>query len=446
MVGLLPLMLSTVTPPSKPPTALHCLTLASAGAHDLPVGVRRALADAATAVVHHRGGATLPPPGEKKEADAAQLLICASANMDEVLALLGAWAGVPPWPVSLLSPPLAAAVHEELVLAGVQAWAAIDAIDETGLAALLARSLARWRREAALRVELVQLRTRMDERKWVDKAKGLLMVARGMGEDEAFGLLRRAAMHANLRLGEVSRSVVDAAQWAEAINRAGQLRMQAQRLSRLAAQALAGVDVPRSREQRGQSAARVNENLLFLDSLGLLDEAAAAALDRTKAAWQSLQAAWAPRMAAPAMAVIDAAAEALLQSADDLTAALERASGRRALRIINLCGRQRMLAERLAKDALLALTQAPAPGTGLAATADEFEKAVRELENAPLTSPEIRAALGRARDEWLRLARGVQGIHRPQGGLELVRSAEALVDTFDDLAAQYEHSVQVIMS
>ncbi|MDM0059197.1 ANTAR domain-containing protein [Variovorax fucosicus] len=445
MVSLLPLMLSTVTPHSNTPISLHCLTPGSAGAHDLPEGVRRALADPGLAVVHHREFGTLPPPSDKKEADEAQLLICAPADMGKVLELLGAWAGSPPWPVSLLSPPLDAAVHEELIRAGVHAWAAVDAINEAGLAALLARSRARWRREAALRVELVQLRTRMDERKWVDKAKGLLMLARGMGEDEAFALLRRAAMHANLRLGEVSRSVVDAAQWAEAINRAGQLRMQAQRLSRLAAQALAGVDVSRSREQRGQSVERVQENLGFLDGLGLVDEAAAA-LDRTKAAWRSLQAAWTPRVAAPAMAVIDAAAEALLRSADALTAVLERASGRRALRIINLCGRQRMLAERLAKDALLALTQAPDQGPGLASTADEFEKALRELENAPLTSPEIRTALGKARDEWLRLARGVQGINRPQGGLELVRSAEALVDTFDHLAAQYEHSVQVIMS
>jgi AmiR/NasT family two-component response regulator len=422
---------------------LHFLMPDAAGAHGLPEGVRRALADPEIAVTHHRGLETLPQ-GEK-QGEEAQVLICAPADIGKVLELLGALAGSPPWPVSLLSPSLGAAVHQDLIRAGVHAWADIDATNERDLPALLARAQARWSRETALRVELVQLRTRMDERKWVDKAKGLLMLARDMGEDEAFGLLRRTAMHANLRLGEVSRSVVDAAQWAEAINRAGQLRMQAQRLSRLAAQAMAGVDVPRSREQRRQSSERVQENLGFLGSLGLVDEASAA-LDRTEAAWRSLEAALTPRVAAKAMAVIDAAAEALLRSADALTTALECASGRRALRIINLCGRQRMLAERLAKDALLALTKESEQVPRLASTADEFEKALLELELAPLTSPEIRTALGRARDEWLRLARGVRGINKPQGGLELVRAAEALVETFDHLAAQYEHSVQVIMS
>ena len=58
----------------------------------------------------------------------------------------------------------------------------------------------------------------------------------------------------------------------------------------------------------------------------------------------------------------------------------------------------------------------------------------------------MRAALAAARDEWLRLARSLQNLGRPQGGTALARSAEALVDTFDQLAAQYERSLQVILS
>ena len=75
--------------------------------------------------------------------------------------------------------------QEALVRCGVHAWAALDRTDEDGLRSLLVRARARFERETLLRSELVQLRTRMDERKSVDKAKGLLMLARGMGEDEA---------------------------------------------------------------------------------------------------------------------------------------------------------------------------------------------------------------------------------------------------------------------
>ena len=119
----------------------------------------------------------------------------------------------------------------------------------------------------------------------------------------------------------------------------------------------------------------------------------------------------------------------------------------RALRIVNICGRQRMRAQRLAKDALLASTIAAEASRGrLLPTMNEFEAALSELERAPLSSPEIRAALVAARDEWLRLVGGVQALDSAEGRATLVRSSEALVDTFERLTASYEHSLQVIMS
>ncbi|MDM0036271.1 type IV pili methyl-accepting chemotaxis transducer N-terminal domain-containing protein [Variovorax sp. J22P271] len=360
---------------------------------------------------------------------------------EPVLEALRTWAGLPPCALGLVSAPLDDAAHAQLVALGVHAWTPVDRIDAPALAALQARADARWQREAALRTELDALRTRLDERKWVDRAKGLLMSARGIGEDEAFGLLRGAAMHANLRLGEVSRSVLEAAQWADAINRAGQLRMLSQRLVRVAAQALAGIDVRRARVLRTQSTERVKHNLDHLATLAL-GVPASAALDRVRSAWQELETALAARGAAPALAAVDARAEALLLAAEALTEALEASGARRALRIVNLCGRQRMRAQRLAKEALLA---APSQER-MAATMDEFEAALRELEAAPLSSPEIRAALAVARDEWLHLMRGVRALDSAEGRASLVRASDALVDTFEQLTAAYEHSLQVIMS
>jgi hypothetical protein len=117
------------------------------------------------------------------------------------------------------------------------------------------------------------------------------------------------------------------------------------------------------------------------------------------------------------------------------------------LRIVNLCGRQRMRVQRLAKDALLAaMLPGGAWSAHLASTMDAFEASLLELERAPLSSPEIRAALNGARDEWLRLVRGVRQAERAEGRAELVRASEVLVDTFDRLTASYEHSLQVIMS
>ena len=380
---------------------------------------------------------------------APQLIVlhmAALADAAAALDLLRTWAGVPPCPVVLLSATLASALHEEFAALGVHAWGRADASDANELQGVLARARSRWLRECELRDELERLRTQIDERKWVDRAKGLLMAARGIDEDDAFRLLRVAAMHANLRLGEVSRSVVEAAQWAEAVNRAGQLRMLSQRLARLAAQTVADVDVRGSRMQRTDSLRRVELNLEHLATLGL-QGAAAQAFDRARSAWQALVATLKPRATLAALVAIDTQAETLLEAAETLTDELELSGARRALHIVNLCGRQRMRAQRVAKDALFAALLPGGPWRErLVSTIDTFEATSLELERAPLSSPEIRDALAGARDEWLRLLRGVRSADRSEGRAELVRASEVLLDAFDALTASYEHSLQVVMS
>lgn len=460
------LLTDRATTMPNPMTSLHLVLIEHAdGSAEPPPAVRLALEAAhGWRVTVHAGvaGFLRARPGPASDAGAVDgsdptretnvgVLICASSGIAGVfdglrrMAASDAVAGDLPWPVGMVSPPLDAAAHEALVEAGVQAWTGLDALDAPTLRALCDRAGARWRRERALRSELVHLRTRMDERKWVDKAKGLLMVARDMAEDEAFTLLRSAAMHANLRLGEVARAVVDAAQWAEAVNRAGQLRMLSQRLARLAAQIMVKIEPTGSLDQRRAVAARVEENIAYLARLPA-EPACVAALARVRKAWAAFVAVWRPRTVPHDMVRIDAAAEALLEGAETLAEALQAASGRRALRIVNLCGRQRMLAERIAKSALQATFWLEVDAALLPDSAKAFEAALVELEQAPLTSPEVRAALTAAREEWLRLARSLQGLGKPQGGVALARSAEALVDTFDQLAAQYERSLQVILS
>ncbi|MEO6185768.1 MAG: ANTAR domain-containing protein [Steroidobacteraceae bacterium] len=52
----------------------------------------------------------------------------------------------------------------------------------------------------------------MADRKLVDRAKGILMKQRGIGEERAYELMRKAAMDANLRLAQVAQSVITAAE------------------------------------------------------------------------------------------------------------------------------------------------------------------------------------------------------------------------------------------
>lgn len=356
---------------------------------------------------------------------------------------------VQPGPVSAFGPPPANLA--EALAAGLTGWWPLPVLaDPASLAAALACDEARWQQAAALRAELARARGQLDERKWVDRAKGVLMSARGIGEDEAFRLLRGAAMHANLRVGEVSRSVIEASQWAEAINRAGQLRMLSQRLVKLAAQRLAGVEARRARTLQEEAAERVQGNLDHLAASPPLAQAPAAtrtALDAAQQAWAALQRVLGQRQSPAALAESDRCAMRLLEAAEALAEALEHGGARRALHIVNLCGRQRMRVQRVAKDALLAALLGDATRrAAIEPQLDDFEAALRELEQAPLATAETREALATARDEWLRLLRGLRAADGAEGRALLAASSDALLDVFDRLTAGYEHSLQVIMS
>ncbi|MEP6506263.1 MAG: ANTAR domain-containing protein, partial [Betaproteobacteria bacterium] len=316
------------------PTLLLDLTEAADG------GGRAALAAAG---LHLATACTGDNLVQRTIADAPELIICVAPGVTPALeAALAPWDGVAPCALLLLAPggPLAIDAAARAVALGIHHWAAPD--DGSGLALACAVAHARWQREAALRDALTQAREQMEERKWVDRAKGVLMTGRGMAEDDAFRLLRGAAMNVNLRVGEISKAVFEAAQWADAMNRAGQLRMLSQRCVRLVAQRLLKMDARDSATLQQQSSRRVHDNL---EMLARQCDGSAAQPACAKAArhWEALASALdAPRIDQAALLRIDRRADELLDAAEQLTEALQAAAGRRALHIVNECGRQRM--------------------------------------------------------------------------------------------------------
>ena len=60
--------------------------------------------------------------------------------------------------------------------------------------------------------ELAELRAALDERKLVERAKGLLMAHQGLSEDAAYRLLRQNAMNQNRRLIDVAQAVLSLAE------------------------------------------------------------------------------------------------------------------------------------------------------------------------------------------------------------------------------------------
>jgi response regulator NasT len=94
--------------------------------------------------------------------------------------------------------------------------AGVSAYIVAGLAAerirpILDVAMARFQHEEALRRELAEARSELSQRKLIDRAKGLLMQRQGLTEQQAYDKLRKAAMDRGLKLAEVAKRIIDAA-------------------------------------------------------------------------------------------------------------------------------------------------------------------------------------------------------------------------------------------
>lgn len=374
---------------------------------------------------------------DAQEAAAEALLLWLPEAADSAAALddwLDALSGLKPaLPGVCIAPGASAAQQQRGLALGLQVWLE-TAPPPAALQAQLRWAVWQDRRFAALQAQL-------DDRKWTERAKGLLMSAREIDEDSAFRLLREAAMHAHLRLGDVARSVVQAAQLAEAVNLAGQQRMLSQRLVKLMAQRAAGIEAKRAKTLQDESAARVDANLARLPALlpATLDMAG------LNAAWAALRPLLAGKPTAAVLLQADAAAEGLLALSEGFTNAIEAAGAGKPLRLVNLCGRQRMLSQRLAKEALLADLLAGRDPALLGELLAGFEAGLAELEAAPLSSNAIRDLQDAVREEWLRLLRSLRDARGPEAAAGLARSSEVVLSRLDMLTIQYQQSLQLIL-
>ena len=97
------------------------------------------------------------------------------------------------------------------VHAGVSAYV-VGGLCPERVRPVLEVAIARFHEFQALRRELESARESLEDRKVIERAKGLLMKSRGLEEDAAFRLLRKIAMDRKMRLAAVAREVVAAAE------------------------------------------------------------------------------------------------------------------------------------------------------------------------------------------------------------------------------------------
>ncbi|WP_398312125.1 ANTAR domain-containing response regulator [Zoogloea sp.] len=115
-----------------------------------------------------------------------------------------------PRPVLLFSQDTDSAMIRRAVKAGVSSYV-VDSVSAERLDSLVEVAIAQFEEFQTLRAELDDANRKLTERIVVDKAKGLLMKARGLDEEAAYHALRKLAMERGRKLADVARDVVDMA-------------------------------------------------------------------------------------------------------------------------------------------------------------------------------------------------------------------------------------------
>lgn len=103
------------------------------------------------------------------------------------------------------------AMIRSAIEAGVSAYV-VDGLRKERLKPVLEAAIARFHSIARLRAELDATKAALAERKVLDRAKGILMKAKGLTEEEAYAALRKAAMDQNRKISEIAQSIVTAAE------------------------------------------------------------------------------------------------------------------------------------------------------------------------------------------------------------------------------------------
>ena len=95
--------------------------------------------------------------------------------------------------------------------AGVSAYI-VGNLQKERIKTILDLCISRFNAFSKLQDELDRAKSALEDRKVIDRAKGILMKAKNLTEEDAYALLRKTAMNENKKIAEVAQSVITAAE------------------------------------------------------------------------------------------------------------------------------------------------------------------------------------------------------------------------------------------
>jgi two-component system, response regulator / RNA-binding antiterminator len=114
-------------------------------------------------------------------------------------------------PIAMFVDQSDAASIQASVDAGVSAYI-VDGLKKERLKPILDLCISRFNAFARLQDELDRTKSALEDRKVIERAKGILMKLKGLTEDEAYVLLRSTAMREKKKIGEIAQSILTASE------------------------------------------------------------------------------------------------------------------------------------------------------------------------------------------------------------------------------------------
>ena len=173
-----------------------------------PSSLVRSLEDAGCLVVAR----VAPRPGLGElasEADPDVIVIDTAVADDATLDLVNRLAPES-WPLVVFADESDGAQLRSAIQSGVAGFV-VRGAQPNRVRTVLEVAIARFDKQRALPEELVQVKTALEDRKLLDRAKGLLMEKRSLSEQDAYAAMRKMAMDRSMRLVDVARRVIELA-------------------------------------------------------------------------------------------------------------------------------------------------------------------------------------------------------------------------------------------
>ena len=129
----------------------------------------------------------------------------------EVLDRIRAIQRVQPCPVALFTEEGGQDQIRAAVAAGVSAYVVVG-LNSNRVRSAIDLALAQFDEAQFVRAELDKAQGALLERKLVERAKGILMKQRGLNEEDAYQVMRKTAMDRNIRMADLAKTLIDAAE------------------------------------------------------------------------------------------------------------------------------------------------------------------------------------------------------------------------------------------